>query len=214
MDANIFFNARGVEIPADNAWDGFRGVEDLRVFAMCAESWRRSGWNVRRLSTVGTDYTPTPFLPDGRVAAHYHWYGSELWQFIAKAKQVAQDGAQMFVTFDVMNYGLKPCAARLLDFPIGVPTCHSFQAEHFSLSCLVANGDWLELAEDILLAYDRGELPEIRATYVSDERILREYLPGHAVPWQKFACNGGDERLVHFARSALARTFGAVPLCP
>jgi hypothetical protein len=207
---HIFFNGTGVRLPERNEWEKFGEVDALRLFLVCADSWRRHGWDVRRLSTVQGDYPATHFLEEGRVQTQFHWYAEELWQFVAKAKSVAVDGPNVFCTMDVINAGVIPAAIRLLD--LSLFACYSFQAEHSSLSCFVCTRDWLDWAENILLRYDRSELGLIPGDYVSDEAILRTYLPSKIVPWQKFACNPGPEKLIHFSRSSLARLYSATPL--
>lgn len=219
---HIWFNGRGVYLPANNDWEKFGEVDALRTFLICANSWTRNGWQVKRLITSPLPimlnnveyapeyiFTPTPFLPNGRAASAYWWYPSEMWQYIAKCKAVVEPGFNLFVSMDVINNGLLPEYLKNYDENLG---CVSFQKEHFSLSAFMATPNWLIKAENVLLAYDRGELPEIRSNYVSDERILRDYLPGFNAGGQKFACALGYEYLIHFSRSSLAQQYRAIPL--
>lgn len=215
---HIWFNGEGVSLPPDNAWDKFQGVDALRTFLICADSWRRHEWKVKRMTTAavgGTGavhcvYRRTPFLTDGRVSSQYHWYGPDRWQYIAKCRAVAVPGLNLFISMDVINDGFTPGILDALARTSGY--CMSFQAEHFSLSCFACTGEWLVNAEEVLLQYDRGERPEIRGAYVSDERILREYLPGTTYPYQKFASTFGPKPLIHFARSTLGQIYKNIPL--
>jgi len=150
------------------------------------------------------------------------WYPAQYWQFCAKAKSLLQPAEwAMFATMDVINNSLEPeiiQERRVSCLPTTIEgvswDCISFQLEHFSMSSIYCSRAWLETAENILLKYDRGELPEIRAGYISDERILREYAPWNHFPVQKFACAGGENApLVHYARSTLCRKYAEIP-CP
>jgi len=209
---HIFFCGDGVEIPRNNDWEKFGNIDALRTYLICADSWHRNGWKINRLSTVGGTYPITPFLGAGRIKNQFHWYPERYWQFIAKAKSVAQPGLNWFVTIDVINnyFGA--------DYFVPEPLegCVSFQREHFSLSFFAATPEWLNAAEKILIDYDRGELPEIKgATYISDERILREYSAFVSKPLQEFASNKSGLPLTHFARSTLGTLYNQIPLsCP
>lgn len=227
---HIWFNGGEVILPKDNGWEKFGDIDALRTFLICAESWQRNGWEVKRLSTlpVGNEkfdpisarfnYSLTPFhYPEfgpsrgyaGRVNKQFHWYKPEMWQYLAKLKSLCESGKDiMTASMDVINFGFTPG---------DVPQVYGgemlyFQPEHFSLSSFVTTWPWLNRAEEIVMEYDRGELPEIRADYISDERILREYGTGRSHAVQKFACNPGPAPLIHFARSTLARIFHEIPL--
>lgn len=213
---HIWFNGDGVEIPANNDWEKFVAVDELRTFLICAESWQRAGWDVRRLTTTPYDYPVTPFQSTGRCAEQMYWYKPEYWQFVAKAKAVASAGINWFCSYDVLNINFTPEYIPPLDIPVSGSVFYNFQQEHFSLSLWGATKLWIERAEGILVGYDQRQLPEIRASYISDERILREY-GIHAgeiqnFACQKFACNPGDEPLIHFSRSTLGRMYKAIPL--
>lgn len=209
---HIFFNGSGVEIPPDNAWEAFGELDALRTFLICAESWRANGWEVKRLSTLENDFTRQEFISGGRVEKQYSWYGQDYWQFIAKARAVAGPGINWFATMDVINRGYSPSLAEADFMKFSCGGCLSAQKEHFSLSFIGVTWSWLLHAENILLGYDRGKYSELRANYISDERILREYSMAGNSERQKFACNAGDEPLIHFARSTLARTYNSIPL--
>lgn len=208
---HIFFNGAGVEIPPDNAWDKFKEIDALRTFLICAESWARHGWEVKRLTTYQPDYLPMPILAVGRISSQ-RWYAPGLWQFIPKALAVAERGYNFFATMDVINFGFRP--EDFFNLCEKSDQAYYFQPEHFSLSAFCATPGWLKTAGNILVAYDRGALPEIRGQYVSDERILREFHAATCFPVQKFACNPGNSPLIHFARSTLGRIYSDIPLSP
>lgn len=209
---HIFYNGEGLHFPQGNAWEKFKGLDSVRTFEICAESWERYGWEVKRLSTLENDFNPTPFLPDGECSKSFHWYPTDYWQFIAKAKQVAEKkGRAVFATIDIINHGFwtQNCPVPWKD-----AQCLSFQREHFSLGAFCADYYWLLMAEKILLRYDQGKLPVIRGgEYVSDETILREYLPGELWPVMTFANNTERQSypLCHHSRSSVASVYERIP---
>lgn len=215
---HIWFNGRGLVLPGDNGWEKFEEVDALRVFLLCADSWTAQGWAVKRISTAfdpatyNYPFPKTVWQIAGRVQFQFPWYPSEMWQFIAKAKSVAVPGINWFASMDVINRDYSPVLAEADWMRHNIDGCMSAQVEHFSMAFIGVTYSWLRQAEEVLIKYDRGELPEIRGSYVSDERILREYLPGGNSKRQKFACNSGDEPLVHYARSTLARKYREIQL--
>jgi hypothetical protein len=220
---HIFFNGSEVNFPPNNDWEKFTGLDAARTFLICADSWRRNGWEVKRFSTAPEpgrgesyyDFPPTPFHPfTGRVKDQYHWYPADYWQFIAKAKAILNpEEWGMFVTMDVINLNFQPPHLEFIYSGDLAKGCVSFQNEHFSMSSIYCSREWLVEAERILIQYDRGELPEIpKATYISDERILREYSIHAQFKTQEFACGNNSAPLIHYARSTLANNYRDIPL--
>lgn len=212
---HIFFNGDDCMFAPRNDWEKFVGVDTLRLFAVCAESWRRAGWTVRRLVTTPTVRNPIPYLESGEVAKSFSWYPRPFWQWTAAAQAVAesdQSALHLFGTIDILNYDFRPD-----DCPDSMgrgPLVMNFQADHFSLGLVAANAAWLNHARQTLLAYDRGELPPLRRDYVSDETILREYA-GYkiqAYTVQRFAGATFPEPLLHFSRSSLKPYIDQIPL--
>lgn len=208
---HIFFNGEGVVFPDRNDWEKFQELDAVRTFLICAESWRRAGWEPVRFSTVGAGVTfeAQKFLPAGRIAEQFKWYPAPMWQFIAKALDVATDphGIYHFATMDVINHGFTPPA-----FFIPPCGCVTYQKEHFSMSFISCTRAWLLKAAAILNQYDAGELKEIPRDYISDESILREYAEFKLTPLQAFACDPMKQHfpLLHYARSTVAREYAAI----
>lgn len=209
---HIFFNGEGVVFPDRNDWEKFKELDAVRTFLICADSWRRAGWEPVRLSTVGAGVTfkEQPFLSHGRVQEQYAWYPAPMWQFISKAIDVASDpnGIYHFATMDVINQGFTPPAFFMP--PCG---CVTYQKEHFSMSFISCTRAWLLKAALILADYDNGTLARINRDYISDESILREYAEFKLTPLQAFACDPQKTcfPLLHYARSTLAREYNAIP---
>jgi hypothetical protein len=213
---NIFFNGDECFFPGDAAWEKFLGLDTARLFLVCAESWERNGWDVRRLSTLGGEYTRTPFdYKNGKCSDSFHWYPAEFWQFIAKAKHVAaKDKTRLhwFATIDIINLGFRgDLAEGFRDSKTQDCVKLNLQREHDSLGCFAADFAWLEYAESVLLSYDAGRLAALDREYVSDETILREYARHGRVNTDamSFACNTEKDtfKLLHFSRSAVRPAF-------
>lgn len=215
---HIFYNGEGVHFPPRNDWEKFSNENSARVFAICAESWRRNGWEVKRLSTTlpNDPFPRTQFLPDGECQKSFHWYPREYWQFIAKAKKIAvnsHDPYHVFITFDVINFGFTPCV--LLEEMVEDKGCVSFQSEHFSMSAFACTYTWLFMAEDILGQYDRGMITSLGREYVSDETILRKYSNHSLLPSSQIMASNTESPkfpLLHFARTTLKPCFDNVSL--
>lgn len=209
---HLWFNGEGVVFPQNNDWEKFQELDAVRTFLICADSWKRAGWNVSRMTTddFGIGFRRTPFRDDGRVSKQYHWYSQNRWQFIAKALSLATEpnGVYWFCSFDVINNGYM--VPGFIMPPVG---CVTFQREHFSLSFFCATRAWLLNAESILMQYDQGGLPEIPRTYVSDEGILRQYAKFQHRPLQAFALDPEKQLfpLTHYARSTVAYEFKQIP---
>lgn len=208
---NIWFNGWGVELPPGNEWEKFKGADSVRLFLACADSWKRNGWQVNRLRTDQGDFAPTVFEAGGRCEKSFHWYPPSCWQFIAKARAIAERDpgrAHWFACVDVFNTAF-PSQKRT-----PAKGGWTFQREHFSLALFCASADWLKGAEETLQRYDTGDLPEIHRAHVSDETILREYYAHRSDNLGLLAFALDPERelfpLVHYARSTLAREFEKV----
>lgn len=212
----VFFNAEGVVFPAGATWNKFQHLQDARMFNVCVESWRRQGWDVRRLATTG-DFPRTKFLPDGRCARQgFHWYPETYWQFLAAACWQASidDAWRIFVTIDVINYGFRPEHFAAIPEELGRGGYIGFQREHLTFACFAANLSWLRKAETMVQAYDRGDLPDLNRD-VCDEYIVRAFTKDPAIwPLATFPSNVEtlDFPLSHHGRSTLKHVFDSVPL--
>lgn len=216
---HIFYNGTDTVFGENNDWEKFRNPDSVRLFLACAESWRRNGWEVRRVSTVDRDVF-TPLIFAGRIAKEGRWYPAPFWQFIAKAVSLPLTGHNydgtcdefVFGTYDVFNYGLSP-------YQIGCGSsfdeagCVSYQRDHFSMSLIRCNRRWLARALEILKDYDNGKLPRIPGKYVSDETILRAYAQYSLCPIQAFPVHPTAHEcpLIHFGRSSLHGAFEKIP---
>lgn len=214
---HLFFNGDGVTFPPRNAdWNGYGALQDVRMFNVCAESWTRQGWNVKRLTTAPGNYLPFTFT--GRCAPTNpcaSWYPAAYWQFLAKAITVADSaGYTAFATIDMLNHGLTPEMARLAIHRAGDPEYVSFQTEHLSFAGFAAKRTWLDSACRTLLGYDAGELPDLGRA-VCDEYILRAFTKAPVcLPFATMANNTDARRypLTHHGRSTLRFQFESVPL--
>ena len=216
---HIFYNGNEANFPTDNDWEKFTGQDSVRLFLLTCETWRRAGWNVKRLQTVSSfekdeTYERQDFR--GRIAREGKWYPWPNWQFIAKARtlQPDDDGEIWFSTYDVPNFGYYPSRGSVFDLWDEERTgCVSFQRGHFSLACFVASPFWLTVASQILANYDAEKLPRIPGKYTSDETILRNYAEYAMTPLQSFPLS--DYRsfpLIHYARSTLKGAYEEIPV--
>lgn len=211
---HIFFNGDECFFPPGCAWEKFKGLDAARTFAICAESWRRNGWDVSRFSTLGNDFPETMWRVNGECSKSFGWYPAPFWQWVAKAKQIAArdtSAFHWFGTMDVLNFGFSP-----QDCPHHGERCVSLQREHFSMALLRCNYDWLSDAEETLMRYDRQILKPLARDYTSDETILRNYPPeGTRIhPGMTFANNTEKDAfpLLHFSRSAIPFHYGQIPV--
>lgn len=215
---NLFFSGKEVQFPEGNGWEKFGpGLDTVRLFEVCAASWRRAGWEVRRLSVLDKNFNHTSWAADGQCRKSFSWYPADQWQFIAAAKAVAAQGnpsqLHWFTCIDVINQRFFPQDSD--GFDQNCPRFLNFQKEHFSLSLFATNHLWLVEAEKILLAYDRGDLAPLDRAYVSDETILRFYASGvDNHPLLSFALDPDRDLapLLHFSRSTAARLYHEIPL--
>lgn len=219
---HIFYNGHEASFPENNDWEKFTGQDAVRTFLITAESWKRNGWDVKRLATLipksdGTSYS-TGFDRQeftGRIAREGSWFPAAYWQLVAKCCTLpADDDGEIWIgSYDVVNFGFKPNAVPAITWNDTLDTfgAISLQREHFSLSLFCATPHWFTVARKILADYDAERLPRIPGKYTSDETILRKYAQHAGFPWQAFpladyaACS-----LVHFARSTMREAFGKI----
>lgn len=227
---HLFFNGREAQFPENNDWEKFDGHDAVRLFLTCAESWRRQGWNVKRLTTakvVGTaDYPDGTSAPTfeydfpaqeftGRIATEGKWYPADNWQLCAKCATLEPDenGEIWIGSFDVFNWGftgqgIDGWSQTVFDNW----GCVSFQREHFSMACFVATPEWFVTACELLKFYDMGKMPRIPGKYTSDETILRKYAEYTLYPQQSFPLTTDQHLypLTHYARSTIRGAYEGI----
>lgn len=206
---HIFFNGHDCYCPPGAVWEKFVGLDSMRIFLVCAESWRRNGWKVKRLTTADDgSYRKINYdLVKGECRKSFDWYPLPFWQFIPKAKAIAakaKNRLHYFATIDCINFAYTGDCVR--EVKVSDCVCVNLQKEHASLGAFAADFEWLDYAEEILRQYDCGRLAPLNREYTSDETILREYARHGRVNTDAmtFACNTEKDKfpLVHFSRSA------------
>ncbi len=214
---HLFFNGNECAFPSDNAWEKFEGLDTARLFLVAAKTWERAGWEVRRLSS---DHAPDPirFHPQGACRASFTWYPEVFWQFIPACQGVATASPETkwhwFACIDVLNLGSKGrfwAATHETNAESVRQEFISFQKEHFSLSLFAATARGLKNARTVIEDYDRGALTRLDRAYVSDETILRNYLPHRPCIDLRFPWDSEDCNLLHYARSTVARLYEKIP---
>ena len=209
---NIYFNGDGVEFPPGNAWGGFKGLNDARLFQVAANSWERNGWNVRRM------VTPEKAPYKGEIIKQYHWYKETYWNFISQCEKISRDGDKLhvFATMDIINQTLY-LPESFFDTHLTLPHFINFQREHFSLGAFAANNLFFKQALICLQKFDEGKI-KARGDLISDESLLREHLGQTPyivnLPFMTFASNVTKHvhSLLHFARSTVAFDYKRIPV--
>jgi hypothetical protein len=211
----IFQNTGTENFPAGNQWEQFPPeMSDIRLFNFAARSWEEMGFEVRRLVTWSLGPAERwQFLPNGNgPALAAKWYPPEYWQLLAAVLNVLEnewEDLNLFTSLDVQNvcYSAEMFKGDFMTVESGREFLN-FQSEHFSLSTFFCTRKFCHEAKEILQAYDYGNVAQIPAEYVSDERILRDMYPRSKVAnlnRQTFGAEGSA--LVHHARSTLNERF-------
>jgi len=218
MNIYLFFN-NPCRLPVDgDKWNNWQDPDTTKLAWVCGESWRRAGWEVKRLSA----YWLEQFQPfTGRLAESVKQYPFEYWNFWFQALRICRiHGPTWFTTIDVINFGnWRPQHARdAIDNLINpAPYCQvaapldiiTLQRQHFSASALRLTEAGCKQAIDLVRRYDAGEFATIPIDLVSDETIVREYgtysnlkVCGYPVEHDAFM-----QPLVHVTKSTLVRLF-------
>lgn len=204
MNLYLFFN-NPCRLPADgDKWNNWQDPDTTKLAWVCGESWRRNGWNVKRLPPMPAN--SFGFLPfKGRLAESVKFYPFEYWNFWFQALQVCRrEGATWFTTIDVINFAMSVEDVRYAQGDIV-----TLQAQHFSASALRLTEAGCKQAIDLIRRYDAGEFATIPVDLVSDETILRFYgtysnLKLAAYPVEE---NANRYPVIHVTKSTLARLF-------
>jgi len=214
MKIFLFFN-NPCKLPADgDKWNNWTDPDTTKLAWVCGESWRRAGWDVRRLSPLPKNTGGfRPFT--GRLAESVKFYPQEYWDFWFQAlMECRTNGSTWFTTIDVINFGgwTPTKAQHAIDLkmpPYDSMDIITLQRQHFSASALrlTEEGCWQVI--NLISDYDCGALETIPIDLVSDETIVRFYgkytnlkVCGYPV---EHDCH--EQPLVHVTKSTLARLF-------
>lgn len=227
MRVYLFFNySRAEALPPHDYWINFKNPDSTKLAFFAAESWRRLGWQVERMSSARVS---PGFQFTGRCREACKLYAVEFWNFWFEAHDLAHlasavhrepEGLAWFTTTDVFNYGFTPALAadlarRLAEGKApGEPMAAAFMAQHWSNAAFCANTAYCLQAIETIKRYDRGELPALEADLVSDETILRAYCPGQVEPLARYAlaeAGWSSAPMLHFPRSCLQHFDGYYP---
>lgn len=196
MKAYIFYNGDDVGLPDETEqsnWGGYLNPDSAKMFAVCAESWRRAGWEIERLK-LGKHY---PFWR-GRLAKSAYPY-NHLISFLAGNRQF--DEGIMLVTTDVINYGFYEWSinkTRYADIP----------ALHFTMSVGWFSSQFLYDAFMLLVKYDAGEFADVPEH--TDENVLRHHGKVLSHSGLDSYCRL-SKGLMHYSRSMLKRELNKYP---
>jgi hypothetical protein len=201
MKVFLFFNGQTGHIPLNsNNWTLFKDPDSFKLAWICAESWKRNGWDVERFSTL---QYPNYFT--GRLAPSCLENSYCFNNFLPALRYYlfSQSGPYpdvWFTTTDVINNGFKAShAARFR------PGGHLIPSTSFTLAAGRVNVARLNYMIHLLERYDRGEM-KVYDGLQADETILR-HLTKYSRLCRKFDYMGcatqQDKLLIHYSRSCL-----------
>jgi hypothetical protein len=220
---HLFFNHPCEMPPEGDLWNNWKDPDTTKLAWVCAESWRRAGWQVERMSSE-RKRGQRQFAPfTGRLAKSIEFYPLVYWNFWYRAYELCKEGqirgqhGQWFTTIDVINFdGFSPVEAdgELIKLFATKGVCPetnivTLQSQHFSASALYLTALGCIEAVQLIEAYDRHELPLIEVDLVSDETIIRHHgkysnLKKAAYPVE---ADAGWYPLIHVTKSCLTRLF-------
>jgi len=216
----LFFN-HPAKLPAGEVdkWNNWDSPDTTKLAWACADSWRRNGWNVERMSSVRHPKTAFQFAPfTGLLKESAKVYPMEFFNFWFAAREIIVDhynAGQWFLTIDVMNHGFSPTTAEKIVVSAQQqkrPHMITLQNQHFSASLLYVSKQGCEKAIETIEKYDRGEFPALKSDLVSDETVIRHYMEKYyahfRVCWYAAVEEGWESAsLLHIPRSVLGRLF-------
>ncbi len=221
---HIHYNASDFSAPdgENDYWRNYLNPDSAKMFLVCAESWLRHGWQVKRL--VSPTHTGFVFLDKlkqvkGNIHSNYVdkalQYPIEFWNWWFVVHKFCDSKGMFICTTDCINNGFTPEKA-VFKLSARISDNVSFGKDWTNTCCYVTTQSARE-AIQACYSVDTGRLsmPEIMA--VSDESIFRKH--GH---WQgmdllatPFLDKGWEEKLLlHYSRSMLVRginAFGTLP---
>jgi len=193
----LFYNGDDIHVPDEREyckWNEYKNPDSAKMAWVCADSWFRHGWTVKRLRCGNRNASF-----DGRLARSPYPYNDFLRELHgAMTDDVLQRAA--FTTSDVVNNGFAPMT-DLISSQDYICLNHSFTMAA-GIVTLIAISDMLT----VLHAYDRSfdqymQVPGMPC----DEHVLR-----HLYPRNKYRCldlmcppMANDRPLVHYSRSCL-----------
>jgi len=225
----LFFN-HPAKLPAGEVdkWNNWDSPDTTKLAWVCADSWRRNGWSVTRMSSAyvsDIEYDEFGLKPTkGFLSFTYQLkdsqkvYPLEFFNFWFAARDIIRDhygNGQWFLTIDVMNHGFSPAMAEKLVKSAEQqkrPHMITLQNQHFSASLVYLTEAGCDKAIETIRAYDRGEFPALKSDLVSDETVIRHYMEKYyahfRVCWYAAVEEGWESAsLLHIPRSVLGRLF-------
>jgi len=218
----LFFN-HPAKLPAGEVdkWNNWDSPDTTKLAWVTADSWRRNGWNVRRMTSVRDKGLQafSQFEPfTGHLRLSQSVYPLEFFNFWFAARDIIREHhglGQWFLTIDVMNHGFSPTVAEKLVKSAEQqkrPHMITLQNQHFSASLVYLTEEGCNKAIETIRAYDRGEFPALKSDLVSDETVIRHYMEKYyahfRVCWYAAIEEGWEKAmLLHIPRSVLGRLF-------
>lgn len=160
--AHIFYNGDDLHCPNETEasnWGAYKNPDSGKMFAVCADSWERHGWQVERLMLnrawpVFGRFKQSNYPYNALIPALFNY-------------TVARSGI-FIVTTDVINLGFVPEMVN--------PTFYAdIPFPHFTMAAGWFSRKWICEANRILFDYAHGKYADL--TEHTDENVLRHYMP-------------------------------------
>lgn len=195
MKIHLFYNGNSGRIPGDsNAWTEYQDPDSFKLAWVCAESWKRQGWEVERMRCCSAT------LFSGRLAKSKYPFNDFLFR-LERLLAPTPGGHIWFTTSDVINFGFSTKEAALLP-----SDKHIIPNASFTMACGRVSYASIKEMIDLLWLYDNGQIAEIDGLQ-ADEHILRRATnyPERCSYHDLMGCPTSTLRnpLVHYSRSTL-----------
>lgn len=214
MKVYIHYNARDFIAPngQNDRWNNYTNPDSAKMFLVCAESWKRQGFEPVRLNSFGV----SGFHFNGelkRIQVHDNMTGKtdfeyplEFWNVWFQLRKLAPC---LFVTIDVINFGLKEREMKLVCHLTFESALTFNKTPNWSNSCCYVSREFCDWAIDTIYKVDSGKLAMPRCIITTDEAIMRENLTfQHRV----YTCYHESGNLIHYHRSMLANALDLHPV--
>lgn len=218
MKINIFFDGEEIKFPAQNEWEQFEGVDSARLFYIVATRWKDMGFDpVRFTSKCSLDALPL-WRDNGRVSESFHWYPSQRWNLIPKIAMMDCDMEEVMIFSSLDVLPVRPDLFFSMPHKALNPSFWNFQRGHISLGLFACNRHWAMRAARILVEYDSEILPRISGSYISDETIIRRYMPGFHYDLDSMyfpidpEARRRDAHFLHLSRSSMREAYNSIPM--
>lgn len=213
MKVYIHYNALDFGAPtgATDRWHNYTNPDSAKMFLVCAESWRRQGFEPIRLNSHGV----TGFRFKGALNCAFE-YPLEFWNIWFQLLKLAPC---FFTSIDVINYGFSnhECERLCLNqyavraYPGNMYSLSFNATENWTNACCFVTKEFCENAIDLCYQVDSGKLPIPGCVVTTDEAILRENrdkLGPHLI----YTCYHSRSHLVHYHRSMLVNALDLHPV--